>query len=180
MNHCRQWSGIFRSDSGAKFWQWARLCVDLKKFPDQSWRLLKSRVMKLVPEIHFQGPGSTMAKWRASREMSALISKICHAPVLRLNELVLQYMDLRYVPPEDLVGAIQRLEMVQFLDGWMTDEQAAAILTMAKESRLGRIKRIKLLRVSGISSVFTPLLHEAKLNNKLEVERGPMDWSEWE
>ena len=128
--------------------------------------------MKLVPEIHFQGPGSTMATWRASREMSALISKICHAPVLRLNELVLQYMDLWDVPPEDLVGAIQRLKMVQFLDGWMTVEQATAILTMVKENRLGRIKNIKIFSVLGMRSVSPSLLQEARLNAKLE-------WQDW-
>ena len=200
MNHCRQWSDIL--DSGAKFWQWARLCVDHEKFPDQSWRLLNSRVIKLVPEIHFQGPETAMpwaiingiwdstftnlrllklvGKWELpTGQMPAVISKICQAPDLRLNGLILHNMNISLVPPEDLVEAIQRLEMVQFLDGWMTDEQATAILTMAKESRLGRIKSIKLLRVGGIDSVFTSLLHESKLNNKLEVERDPMEWA-WE
>ena len=53
LNHCRQWSATLRSDSGAKFWQWARLRVHLRMFPDQVTSLLTSRLIKLVPEIYF-------------------------------------------------------------------------------------------------------------------------------
>ena len=51
VNHCREWSQILRSDSGAMFWSWARLCVDLQRFSGQAETLLISRMIRLVPEI---------------------------------------------------------------------------------------------------------------------------------
>ena len=87
---------------------------------------------------------------------------------MRLSELVLLNKDLSLIPPEVLMGAIQRLEMVQFSGGRMTGEQFTAILTLAKEDRLGRIKRIRFICVAGMRSVSPSLIKEARLNNKLE------------
>ena len=99
--------------------------------------------------------------------LTALFSRICQAPVLRLTELD-YYKDLSLVPPEVLTGAIQKLEGVEFFGGRMTEEQATAILTLAKEERLGRIKTITIDSVAGMESVSPALLQEARLNDKLE------------
>ena len=101
-------------------------------------------------------------------QVSALISRICHSPYLRLSELVLRNKYISLVHPEVLVGAIQRLEVVRFKGGTMTGEQATAILNIAKENRLGRIKNIRINRVAGMGSVSPSLLQEARLNSKLE------------
>ena len=63
--------------------------------------------------------------------------------------------------------AIQRLERVEFWRGEMTGEQLTAILTMAKERKLGRIETIRIALVDGMSSVSTSLLQEARQNIKL-------------
>ena len=75
-------------------------------------------------------------------------------------------MDISVVPSEVLVGAIQKLEVVSFWGGKMTDEQLTAILIMVKEE-LGRIKRITIDWVFGMSSVSHSLLLEAKSNRAL-------------
>ena len=71
------------------------------------------------------------------------------------------------MPPDVLVGAIQRLEIVEFLGGGMTAEQATTILTLAKERRLGSIKTITIYNIIG-RSVSPSLLQEAQLNGALE------------
>ena len=98
----------------------------------------------------------------------ALISRICHASVLRLTELYVHHSDLSHIPPEVMVGAIQRLERVEFWRGRITSEQATAILNMAKEDRLGKIKWIRIFRVDGMRFVSPLLVQEAKLNKKFK------------
>ena len=285
INHlCSDWSKIFRKDSGAKYWKWARLLVHPGRYPDQAHDLLGSRIICLVPEIKIRkadhhlmklflesvrdggtfklkkltimgslanidpgllssvvlklkdcniddakpgqaeailagisnststslkqlvlcSPGSLRVRlapnivaeaamkletlkarfssrqWEAiitrlvadqdSRlrklesyaavdfdmssldpevlagalvkletvgwdlsinlspgQLTALLSRICQAPVLKLKELVLHDKNLSLVPPEVLAGAIQKLERVEFLYGRMTAEQATAI-----------------------------------------------------
>ena len=100
-------------------------------------------------------------------QVSALFSRICQAPVMRITELVLRQKDLSLMPPEVLVGAIQRLEKAEFRGGLMTAEQLTAILTIVKERRLGRIKRISINSVDGMRDVSYSLIKEAKLNQKL-------------
>ena len=67
-----------------------------------------------------------------SNFLSALFYRICNSPDLRLTELLLLNKDISLVPPEVLVLAIQRLKRVHLVFGWMTDEQATAILTLVK------------------------------------------------
>ena len=56
MNPCRDWSATICS--GAKYWQWARLRLDLEMDSNQLTSLLKSGVMKRVPEFDiFYGTG---------------------------------------------------------------------------------------------------------------------------
>ena len=271
MNPCREWSEILRSNSGAKFWRWAYLRVDLQWFPDQAENLLTSRLISIIPEIVIlpagthqntensllelinDGETSQLKKltfagevphvtpnivagaamrletlwsylsrpqleavlarlaahqdsrlWQlrvfgkplkistldpevlaaafvkletvgfdltdglSTGQLSALFSRICQSQVLRLTELYLFNKDLSLVPPEVLVGAIQRLEIVEFGGGRMTAEQAIAILTIVKERRLGKIKKIMIKSVEGMRSVTPSLLQEAKLNAKFQ------------
>ena len=257
----------------ARYWEWARLCVDLGSFPDQAQDLLQSRVIRLVPEIlllltandqyllhslfelirdgetarlkklttsgrrrflpvipdilagaamkletlagrlsspqvkaiitrlastedprlrqltvfdavHISGMDpevvagaltkletvSNNLSWNLSAgQVSALVSRICQAPVLGLSELYLYGQDLSLVPPGLLTGAIQRLEVAEFMcKGKMAAEQVTAILTLAKEDRLGRIKRIRIFYIDGRRFVCSSLIKEARLNTKLE------------
>ena len=78
-------------------------------------------------------------------------------------------VNISIVPPEVLLGAIQRLREVNFIRGRMTEEQATAIITLAKERRLGRIKLIRFSNVVGMSSVSSSLLQEAKFNNQYKL-----------
>ena len=323
---CREWSEIFRKDSGAKYWSWTRLWVDLGRLPDQAQDLLGFRIIRLVPEIYifrahqnlikmfleFVKKGVTLqlkklkisntdpddidgidpgllttvtlklqdctiygadvaqqeailsgirdststslrhldmgnevlqvapdilvgAAMKLERmtvslstlqleaiitmlaatedfrlrqlilhhniqpvksldpevvagaltkleavdqnlclslsadQFTALISRICQAPVLRLTKLWIDSDFISLVPPEVLVGAIQRLEMVVFWWGRMTDEQFTAILTKAKENELGKIKNIYISSILGMWSVSPSLLEEAKQNKKLTI-----------
>ena len=112
--------------------------------------------------------GLQLADNLSAGQLPALFSRIYQAPDLRLTRLCLFYKDISSVPPEVLTGAIQRLEVVQFVDGRMTEEQATAILTLAKEERLGKIKNISIYRVADMESVSPSLLQEARVNAKLE------------
>ena len=98
----------------------------------------------------------------------ALISRICHSPESKLSALFLFNKDLSLVPPQDLVGAIQKLERAEFRNLTMSGEQLTAILTKVKERRLGRIKNLRIQFVSGMRSVSTSVLQEAQLNPKLK------------
>lgn len=103
--------------------------------------------------------------------LSALFTSIRQSPNLRLRQLYLSDKDLTLIPPEDLVGAIQRLEVAMFRYGEMTVEQLTTILTLAKEERLGRIRRIRIRYVGGMRSVSSALIHEATLNK--------LEWIPW-
>ena len=101
-------------------------------------------------------------------QVAALFSWICNSPDMRLSELYLYRKNISLVPPQVLIGAIQRLEWAVFGWGRMTTEQITAILTMVKERRLGRIKTIKIFGVAGMRFVSTSLLQEAKIDSTLK------------
>ena len=57
MNHCRDWSDVIRSDSGGKYWRWARLTVTNQE-------LVNSRMIALVQEIrinYYSDPNAVVA-----------------------------------------------------------------------------------------------------------------------
>ena len=118
--------------------------------------------------VKLETVGDVLSYGLSAGQLLALISRINNSPDLRLKELILYGKYLSLVPPEVLVGAIQRLEVAEFWRGKMTGEQLTAILTLAKENRLGRIKIIRINRVAGMGSVSPSLLQEARLNSKLE------------
>ena len=60
MTPCRDWTATIRFDSGATAKFWVRLRLDLELDSAQMMRLLEVRVMKLVREIDFIGPGSNL------------------------------------------------------------------------------------------------------------------------
>ena len=105
-------------------------------------------------------------------QVISLFSRIRDSPNQRLSQLRLwsydDGMDYTVVPTEVLVGAIRKLEVVDFGGGEMTEEQLTAILLMAKERKLGRIKRFQIRNVIGMSSVSPSLLQAAQLNDALE------------
>ena len=134
--------------------------------------LLTNVVLKLQ-DCEIRGHGSRVGypqvRWNlTASQLSALFTIIRQSPDLRLRQFVLPNMDLTLIPLEDLAGAIQRLEVAQFRQGWMTVEQLTTILTLAKEERLGRIRRIRIQYVGGMRSVSSALIQEARLSNKLQ------------
>ena len=100
-------------------------------------------------------------------QVAALFGRIRESPGLKLRHLILGGQNISLLPRVILVGAIQRLEVVEFRWGEMTAEQVSAILTLVKENRLGRIKKIKIIGVNYEGPVSPALLHEAKLNSAL-------------
>ena len=103
----------------------------------------------------------------SAAQLAAIFSRIRESPVLRLRHFGLHINNISHISPLLLVGVIQRLETFEFFLGKMTVEQATAILTMAKENKLGKIKKIRIFHVNGISSVSPSLLQEARLNSAL-------------
>ena len=118
--------------------------------------------------IKLETVGPQLSYSLSAGHLTALFSRISQAPVLRLTRLDVFRKDLSLVPPEVLTGAIQKLEVVEFWWGKMTREQTTAILTLAKERRLGKIKNIRIYHVDGMRSVSPSLLQEARLNAKLK------------
>lgn len=132
--------------------------------------------LSLDPEIvaralvKLEEVGVDLRLFLSAGQLSALLSRIRDSPELRLSKLHLYYLksEISLLPPEVLVGAIQRLEEFKFSWGKMTAEQATAVLTMVKEGRLGRIKKLGFCDVRGMRSVSPSLLQQAKLNGALE------------
>lgn len=85
-------------------------------------------------------------------QVSALISRIRETPDLTLSDLDLNDKDLSIVPPEVLIGAIQKLRKLDFT-GVMTAEQKRAIYTMVKEEKEGRVEGIKMGCYQGMESL---------------------------
>ena len=96
-----------------------------------------------------------------------LISQQEEAGQSTLRELMLSSTDLSSVSPEVLVGAIQSLETVDFWSGKMTAEQITAILTMLKDNRQERLKKLEIIGPEVGGGVSPTLLQEARLNNAL-------------
>ena len=79
--------------------------------------------------------------------------------------------DLTLVPPEVMVGAIQRLEEVEVLDTEKTVKLINGILTMVKEDRQGRLKDLKIIKLKSSLrvSVSPTLLQEARQNTSVKI-----------
>ena len=108
--------------------------------------------------------------WNLSpNQHSALFCKIKNSKNLTLRQLHMINMNISIVPIEILLGAIRKLKIVHFIRGRMSKEQATAIITSAKEKRLGKIELIRFSYVIGMSSVSPSLLREAKLNSQYKL-----------
>lgn len=103
-------------------------------------------------------------------QVTALLSGIRDSPEVRLSKLHFFEKDLSQLPTELLVEALQKLEEVKFSEGKMTAAQFTAVLTMVKEGRMGRIKKIVFNWVTGMRSVSPALLKQAKLNKALKFQ----------
>ena len=86
--------------------------------------------------IKLETVGHQLSYNLSAGQVTALFSRICQAPDLRLSKLDLHFKDLSHVPVEVVVGAIQKMEEVVFWYGRMTADQLTAILTLAKEDWL--------------------------------------------
>ena len=73
---CSDWRDVFRSDSAGKYWKWARLCVDLSKYPHQSQDLINSRIIRIVPEISIQSAGQNILEWLLESIMDGETAKL--------------------------------------------------------------------------------------------------------
>merc|ERR1711974_367325 len=67
-------------------------------------------------------------------------------------------VDLTSLPPEILVGGIQRLEMIKFILSSMTADQANSILSMVSEGRQGRLNTIGIYFPAVTGGTISPVL----------------------
>ena len=88
---------------------------------------------------------------------------------LTLKDLMLSSTDLSSVSPEVMVGAVQRLEEVDFRSGKMTGQQITAVLTMVNERRQGRLKKLEIIGPEVAGFVSPALLQEARRKNSVLV-----------
>ena len=119
--------------------------------------------------IKLKSVGMDLSSSLSPNQLTVLFYRIKDSENLILRNLDMINVNISIVPPEVLLGAIQRLREVHFIRGRMTEEQATAIITLAKERRLGRIKLIRFSNVVGMSSVSSSLLQEAKFNNQYKL-----------
>ena len=93
--------------------------------------------------VKLETVGWSLSYHLSTSQVTALISRIWETPVLRLSQLVLRSKDFRQVPTKVLIGALQRLEVVDINCGKIWEEQITAIHNMVKERRFGRIKKFR-------------------------------------
>ena len=159
VNPCRLWRDAILSQSG-KFWKWARLRVDPALHPSQDDDLLSSRILYLVTEISLcTGHGI----------VRSLMEAVSEGKTPMLRELS-GSADLFSVSPEVLVGAIKRLEKVQFSHGKMTAKQINTVLRMVRDNQQGRMKEIVIYKSGVPGWVLSTLLSRARLNNAVRIE----------
>ena len=77
--------------------------------------------------------------------------------------------NLSFISPGALVGAIQKLEVVELQLPWMTAAQFTEVLTMLKENQQRRLKHIQILNPTVSGSWSQTLLQEAQGNNAVET-----------
>ena len=109
----------------------------------------------------------SISKWSLSgAQLAAIFSAIPESPVV---SLWLSDQNISHVSPLDLVSAIRNLKSFNVLFGWMTSEQATAILTMVEENRLGNIKKITICFPQISGSVSPSLIQRAKQNSNIDL-----------
>ena len=146
----------------------------LKSLPDSFRGKYLQMMSDIPPEIlarallNVENVDTPTTYWMDEEHISVFINMIRESSNARLSNVQFLNSKFTHLPPEVLVGAVQKLEEVQFRGGHMTVEQATSILTMIKERRLGKIKKIVMGSIiRDITSVSPSLLQEAKLNPAL-------------
>ena len=86
---------------------------------------------------------------------------------LTLKQLMFYGTNLTSVSPEVLVGAIKKLERVEFFSSRMTMQQITAILYMLKNNQQGRLKDIEICMFG--YPVSASLLQEARMNTTVRI-----------
>ena len=87
----------------------------------------------------------------------------------KLKQLRLWGPNLSFISPGALVGAIQKLEVVELQLPWMTAAQFSEVLTMLKENQQRRLKHIQILNPTVSGSWSQTLLQEAQGNNAVKT-----------
>ena len=87
----------------------------------------------------------------------------------KLKQLRLWGPNLSFISPGALVGAIQKLEVVELQLPWMTAAQFTEVLTMLKENQQRRLKHIQILNPTVSGSWSQTLLQEAQGNNAVKT-----------
>ena len=116
--------------------------------------------------------GQNLTDHLSDGQLASLISRICDSPDLMLSHLDLHRKNLSLITPEVLVGAIGRVEVVKFKLVGIPFMHATAILNIAKENKLGRIKKIEIQDAREIAfgmtfDVSPSQIQQAQMNNIL-------------
>ena len=124
---CSDWNKIFREDSGAaKYWNRARLLVDVDQYPHQAQDLLGSRILRLVPDISI---------CRADQNLKKLFfESVRNGVAVQLKKLTirggLDNIDI-------VAGAAMKLET---LNAELSRPQVEAVLTMLAATEDSRLR----------------------------------------
>ena len=139
-------------------------------------RLGNSNVSMVPPDVFVRAVsrlGSVEFREVSADQLEALFRKLFYhqagAGDTKLRQLKLWGPNLSSISPSVLVGAIQKLEVVELQLPWMTAAQFTEVLTMLKENQQRRLKHIQILDPTVSGSWSQTLLQEAQGNNAVET-----------
>ena len=167
VTHCRLWYERVLSD--AKYWQWARLHVDQRRYPNQKKYLLNSRLRSLVPEIWFY----RFADLDLAKSLLESIRDGVTPQLKKLTITVSSGWDLVNINPSLVSSAVLKLEECIIFSGGQHVKAIfkcyQAILTGIRDSTNSRLRHLHLDLGYGIHTVSPDLVAEAAM--KLETLR---------
>ena len=139
-------------------------------------RLGNSNVSMVPPDVFVRAVsrlGSVEFREVSADQLEALFRKLFYhqagAGDTKLKQLKLWGPNLSSISPSVLVGAIQKLEVVELQLPWMTAAQFTEVLTMLKENQQRRLKHIQILNPTVSGSWSQTLLQEAQGNNAVKT-----------
>ena len=139
-------------------------------------RLGNSNVSMVPPDVFVRAVsrlGSVEFREVSADQLEALFRKLFYhqagAGDTKLRQLKLWGPNLSSISPSVLVGAIQKLEVVELQLPRLTAAQFIEVLTMLKENQQRRLKHIQILDPTVSGSWSQTLLQEAQGNNAVET-----------
>ena len=139
-------------------------------------RLGNSNVSMVPPDVFVRAVsrlGSVEFREVSADQLEALFRKLFYhqagAGDTKLRQLKLWGPNLSSISPSVLVGAIQKLEVVELQLPRLTAAQFIEVLTMLKENQQRRLKHIQILNPTVSGSWSQTLLQEAQGNNAVET-----------